>query len=48
MPIVVEVVSAQDFADWAAKRKTASGVNAATATVAAAGGGDGKAAKAAQ
>jgi len=42
MPIVVEAVSAKDFADWAAKRKTAAAPNAATATVAAAGGGDGK------
>ena len=42
MPIVVEAVSAKDFADWAAKRKTAAAPNAATAPVAAAGGGDGK------
>ena len=40
MPIVVEVVTAQDFADWAAKHKTAAAPNAATASIAAVGGGD--------
>jgi cytochrome c oxidase subunit 2 len=42
MPIVVDVKSAKDFADWAAGHKTAVAPDAAKATVAAAGGADGK------
>ena len=42
MPIVVEAVSAKDFADWAGKHKAATVPNAVTAGVAAAGSDDGK------
>ena len=42
MPIVVEAVSAKDFADWAGRHKAAATPNAVTASVAAAGGADGK------
>ena len=42
MPIVVEVVSPQDFAAWAGKHKTAAAPAAGAAVAAAAGGGDGK------
>ncbi len=41
MPIVVEAVSAKDFADWAAKHKTAAAPSVAAGGIAA-GGGDGK------
>lgn len=42
MPIVVEAVSAQDFADWSAKHKTASTPAGAAVVAVAATGGDGK------
>src|SRR5258708_1718216 len=42
MPIVVEAVEPEKFAAWAAKQKSAAAPNAATAIVAATGGGDGK------
>lgn len=42
MPIVVEVVEPEKFAAWAASHKSAAAQNAATATVAAGGGADGK------
>lgn len=43
MPIVVEAVSAQDFADWSAKHKTASASAGGAVVSVAAVGGDGKA-----
>jgi cytochrome c oxidase subunit II len=42
MPIVVEAVEPEKFAAWAAKHKSAAVPNAATATIAAAGGADAK------